>query len=56
MEPTAAAGAGGAGTSQGQIAQLQAIFDKASRDAQAITAARTEGNTKVDAARQRPNN
>lgn len=60
MEPTAANAAGGAGAAGGgtdnQIAELQAVFDQASKDAQAITAARTEGNTKVDAARQRPNN
>jgi len=55
--PTATANPQGAGTSAAEnITQLQAIFDRATLDAVQITAARTEGNTKIDAARQRPNN
>lgn len=56
MEGSAQSVAGAGSTAQSQISELQAVFDQAARDAQAITAARTEGNTKVDAARQRPNN
>lgn len=56
MEATAQTNGAAGGTTQNQIAQLEAVFDQAARDAQEITAARTEGNTKVDAARQRPNN
>lgn len=56
MEPTTGTAGGADGGTSGQIAELQAVFEQASKDAQAITAARTEGNTKVDAARQRPNN
>ena len=60
METGTAGAAGAASSSSGgassQIAELEAVFDKAAQDAQQITAARTEGNTKVDAARQRPNN
>lgn len=48
--------AGSGTTAADNLAQLQEIFDRATLDAVKITAARTEGNTKVDAARQRPNN